>query len=100
MSHVSIQNAIRQHENLKELVEKYPYQASSVCQTLLDLSHASRWQYVRLIDMQQQFDKKQIRKNEFKGEDADILIYGLRPESKGLEVVWCCAMSDILQTAK
>lgn len=97
MSHASIQTAIRQHENLSELIEKYPSQSSSVCQTLLDLTYASRWQHLRLIDMQTQQTSQQEDENK---SDADTLICGLRPEAKGLEAVWCCTMTDILQTAR
>lgn len=99
MSHASIQTVIRKHENLKELIEKYPSQASSVCQTLLDLTYASRWQHLRLIDMQVG-EGDAIQQDDENVLNTDILICGLRPEAKGLEAVWCCAMSDILQTAK
>jgi replication-associated recombination protein RarA len=94
MSHASIQALIRQHENLKDLIEKYPGQASSVCQTLLDLTYASRWQHLRLIDMQIE------AKQDDDDNNSSTIICGLRPEAKGIEVVWCCAMSDTLQTAR
>lgn len=94
---LAVQEALRQHANLSNIIEKYPSQAGSLTQTLTDLTYASKWEHLSVIDTLP----------DGKGEGHDVqsdqlgraIIVGLRPEASGLEAVWCCSISDMLNSA-
>lgn len=92
MVSLALQQALDQHDNLKSICEKYPSQATCLTQTLIDLTHASKWQHLCILD---------IGKNKETNSDqlGKAIIVGLRPEAIGLEAVWCCEISDMLNSA-
>lgn len=103
MTHPSLQAALSQHASLRPLIEKYPVQSPSLCQTLLDLTHASKWTDLQLIDMQEVLNTSSTTTaaaEQLSDNLGQALIYGMRPEARGPEAVWTCSIADMLQTAQ
>jgi hypothetical protein len=89
----AIKEALQRHDNLRDILERYPAQAPSLSQTLIDLTHASKWQHLRVIDIAPPGKEKDNARIDDLGR---ALVVGLRPEAKGLEAVWSCEISDML----
>lgn len=92
MVSLALQQALDQHDNLRSICEKYPAQAASLTQTLIDLTHASKWQHLCVLDVGQESHSNSDQLGR-------AVIVGLRPEAIGLEAVWCCGISDMLSSA-
>ena len=91
----AVQEALNKHANLRNIAEKYPSQAAPLTQTLLDLTHASKWQHLSIFDTVPEGQEDTTKSDQL----GKALIIGLRPEAKGLEAVWCCSISDMLNSA-
>lgn len=89
---LALQQALDQHDNLRNICERYPAQAASLTQTLIDLTHASKWQHLTVLDIGYEDSSKFDQL-------GGAIITGLRPEAAGLEAVWCCGISDMLNSA-
>ena len=98
MANTALHEAFKKHDNLRTLLERYPSQAVSLAQALGDLTHASQWSHLSLVDLET-IDGGAEGGLAWPEHCGKALIVGLRPEARGLEVVWCCEMSDMLNTA-
>jgi hypothetical protein len=92
----AMQEALQEHSNLRTILERYPAQAPSLSQMLIDLTHASKWQHLSIVDIAPPEKPKSEDRADQLGR---ALVVGLRPEAKGLEAVWSCEMSDMLNSA-
>jgi hypothetical protein len=90
MTITEAERATVQKAILADIYARYPSQAAALSQTFLDLTHASKWQHLSVLDT--------LPKDEASPSDhlGRALIIGLRPEARGLEAVWCCSISDML----
>ena len=89
----ALQEALNQHANLRAVLERYPAQAAPLSQTLVDLTHASKWSHLSVVDT---LPDGEANSQEELGR---ALVVGLRPEANALEAVWCCTISDMLNSA-
>lgn len=90
----ALQDALERHADLRGMLERYPTQAAPLVQTLADLTHASLWHHLSVIDTSA--DDREEHTPDGLGR---ALVVGLRPEAKGLEAIWCCSISDMLSSA-
>lgn len=94
----AIQEALTLHDNLRGVLKRYPAQAPSLSQTLIDLTHASKWQHLSVVDTAPPGSESEEGSGRI-DELGRALVIGLRPEAKGLEAIWSCEISDMLSSA-
>ena len=94
---------LQTHSNLRNVLEKYPGQAASLMQTLIDLTFASKWDQLRVLEMspsalpELRSSSQQTSVDTF-SRLGHALIYGIQPEAKGVQAVFPCSISDMLHT--
>ena len=75
--------------DVQDAIAQYPSQAPSLHQTLADLTHAARWDHLHVLDLGP-------GASDSAAVGGGAAICGLRPEQRGLEIVWSCGIADRL----